>query len=111
MQPTQTSPAATLVDRPGQVLDSRTMGWFGRSDRSDKRDSRIPEGLWVKCDGCKETLYRKELEKTLHVCPRCGFHHRISARTRLAQLFAEVFDGEANELGTRADTGLVEKLL
>jgi acetyl-CoA carboxylase carboxyl transferase subunit beta len=73
------------------------MGWFGRSDRSDKRDSRIPEGLWVKCDGCKEALYRKELEKTLHVCPRCGFHHRIPARTRLAQLFD---NGEFKELFT-----------
>jgi acetyl-CoA carboxylase carboxyl transferase subunit beta len=79
------------------MLDSLTMGWFGRDDRSLKRDSRIPEGLWVKCDGCKETLYRKELEKTLHVCPRCGFHHRIPARTRLAQLFD---DGEFKELFT-----------
>ncbi|MCU0291565.1 MAG: acetyl-CoA carboxylase, carboxyltransferase subunit beta [Thermoanaerobaculaceae bacterium] len=66
--------------------------WFRRSDRS--RDSRIPEGLWVKCEGCKETLYHKELERTLHVCPRCGFHHRISARTRLGQLF----DGSYKEL-------------
>ena len=59
--------------------------WFWRSDRS--HESRIPEGLWVKCAGCKETLYHKELEHHLHVCPRCGFHHRIAARTRLGQLF------------------------
>lgn len=59
--------------------------WFRRSDRA--RDSRIPEGLWVKCEGCKETLYHKELERNLQVCPHCGYHHRIAARTRLAQLF------------------------
>lgn len=67
--------------------------WFRRSDRS--RESRIPEGLWVKCEGCKETLYHKELERHLHVCPKCGFHHRISARTRLGQIFD---DGSYKEL-------------
>lgn len=70
--------------------------WFRRSDR--QAASRIPEGLWVKCEGCKQTLYHKELERHLHVCPRCGFHHRISARTRLGQLFdggsyKELFSG------------------
>ena len=59
--------------------------WFRRSDRS--RDSQIPEGMWVKCEGCSEILYHKELERHLLVCPRCGHHHRVSARTRLAQLF------------------------
>ncbi|MGE5235676.1 MAG: acetyl-CoA carboxylase, carboxyltransferase subunit beta [Acidobacteriota bacterium] len=62
------------------------MVWFRRSDE-DRPTSRVPEGLWVKCEGCRETLYRKELEKGLFVCPRCGHHHRVSARTRLAQLF------------------------
>jgi acetyl-CoA carboxylase carboxyl transferase subunit beta len=70
------------------------MAWFRRSD---SRDSRIPEGLWVMCDGCRETLYRKELDKNLAVCPRCGHHHRISARARLAQLCD---DGEWRELFT-----------
>lgn len=49
----------------------------------------------MKCDGCREILYRKELERALFVCPRCGHHHRISARTRLAQLFD---DGQWKEL-------------
>ena len=43
----------------------------------------------MKCDGCRETLYSKELERGLFVCPRCSHHHRVSARTRLAQLFDE----------------------
>jgi acetyl-CoA carboxylase carboxyl transferase subunit beta len=62
------------------------MVWFRRSE-DDRPASRVPEGLWVKCEGCREILYRKELEKGLFVCPRCGHHHRVSARTRLAQLF------------------------
>ena len=67
------------------MLDCRPRGWVTRSDA--KRSSRIPEGLWVKCEGCRETLFSKELEQGLQVCPRCGHHHKVSAHTRLAQLF------------------------
>ena len=63
------------------------MVWFRRSESAERPASKVPEGLWVKCDGCRETLYRKELERGLFVCPRCGHHHRVSARTRLSQLF------------------------
>jgi acetyl-CoA carboxylase carboxyl transferase subunit beta len=63
------------------------MVWFRRSEREGRPTSRVPEGLWVKCEGCREILYRKELERSLFVCPRCGHHHRVSARARLAQLF------------------------
>jgi acetyl-CoA carboxylase carboxyl transferase subunit beta len=71
------------------------MVWFRRPEGAERPASKVPEGLWVKCDGCRETLYRKELEKGLFVCPRCGHHHRVSARTRLAQLFD---DGSWKEL-------------
>ncbi|OFV82426.1 MAG: acetyl-CoA carboxylase subunit beta [Acidobacteria bacterium RBG_13_68_16] len=63
------------------------MVWFRRSEQAARPTSKVPEGLWVKCEGCRETLYRKELERSLFVCPRCGHHHRVSARTRLSQLF------------------------
>jgi acetyl-CoA carboxylase carboxyl transferase subunit beta len=63
------------------------MVWFRRSEPGSRPASKVPEGLWVKCEGCRETLYRKELERSLFVCPRCGHHHRVSARTRLSQLF------------------------
>jgi acetyl-CoA carboxylase carboxyl transferase subunit beta len=63
------------------------MVWFRRAENGEKRASRVPEGMWVKCDGCREILYRKDLERHLFVCPRCGHHHRVSARARLAQLF------------------------
>ncbi|HLE60453.1 MAG TPA: acetyl-CoA carboxylase, carboxyltransferase subunit beta [Thermoanaerobaculaceae bacterium] len=63
------------------------MVWFRRSEPGVRPASKVPEGLWVKCEGCRETLYRKELERSLFVCPRCGHHHRVSARTRLSQLF------------------------
>ncbi|MGC8793458.1 MAG: acetyl-CoA carboxylase, carboxyltransferase subunit beta [Bryobacteraceae bacterium] len=48
------------------------------------------EGLWLKCDGCRQIIWRKALEQNLHVCPKCGYHFKIDAVTRLRLLF----DGE-----------------
>lgn len=64
------------------------MSWFEklmpsriRTDNASKRT--VPEGLWVRCEGCDATLYRPELERNLDVCPKCGHHRRIGARRRL----------------------------
>ncbi len=46
----------------------------------------VPDGLWIPCEGCAETLFRKALEGNLMVCPRCDHHHRISARVRVEQM-------------------------
>ena len=46
----------------------------------------MPEGLWHKCSTCQTVLYKTDLEKNLEVCSNCGFHNRISARSRLAML-------------------------
>lgn len=43
----------------------------------------VPEGLWSKCPSCDSVLYRTDLESNAEVCPKCNFHNRISARTRL----------------------------
>ena len=62
------------------------MRWFRRSDEQvSVREGRIrmPEGLWVKSDGCKELIYRVELERNLQVCSKCDFHFRVSSRQRL----------------------------
>ncbi|HKQ97653.1 MAG TPA: acetyl-CoA carboxylase, carboxyltransferase subunit beta [Candidatus Polarisedimenticolia bacterium] len=50
---------------------------------------QVPEGLWVKCNSCKEIIYKKEVLRNANVCPKCGYHFRISARERLASLFDE----------------------
>ncbi|HXH27823.1 MAG TPA: acetyl-CoA carboxylase carboxyltransferase subunit beta, partial [Candidatus Polarisedimenticolia bacterium] len=49
----------------------------------------VPEGLWVKCSGCKEIIYKKEVLRNANVCPKCNYHFRISARERLSALFDE----------------------
>jgi acetyl-CoA carboxylase carboxyl transferase subunit beta len=60
-----------------------------------KRD--IPDGLWVKCESCDNLLYTKELERNLRVCPNCGFHYKVPAVERVAQLADE---GSFSELAT-----------
>jgi acetyl-CoA carboxylase carboxyl transferase subunit beta len=74
------------------------MAWFKKTKeiRTDKK-GKIPEGLWVKCDGCKEIVYKKEVEKNLKICPKCNYHFRISARERLKLLVDEGSFVEADE--------------
>ncbi len=51
-----------------------------------RRNVEIPQGLWIRCDGCGNMLYRRILEENLHVCQDCDLHYRIDARTRINQL-------------------------
>ena len=51
------------------------------TDPSERRT--VPEGLWIKCPACETVLYKTDLEQNVNVCPKCGQHHRIAARSRL----------------------------
>jgi acetyl-CoA carboxylase carboxyl transferase subunit beta len=78
------------------------MAWFRRETTRlapGEQENRVPEGLYVKCNSCKEIIYRKEVLQNLSVCPKCSFHFRLSARERLALLC----DGDWEEF----DDGLV----
>jgi len=78
------------------------MAWFKKQKeiKSDKK-VKIPEGLWVKCDSCKEIVYKKEIEKNLKVCPKCNYHFRISAAERIKFIADE---GSFNELDMDLET-------
>jgi acetyl-CoA carboxylase carboxyl transferase subunit beta len=71
------------------------MAWFRREQTplpAREEESRVPEGLWIKCSACKEIIYRKDVVQNHSVCPKCGFHFRISARERLELLFDAAFE-------------------
>ena len=53
------------------------------NEGTEKRKSPIPAGLWVKCPNCEQVLYQSELKDSIRVCPKCGYHMRLSARERL----------------------------
>lgn len=65
------------------------MTWFKREKkRIEAPDERrvVTEGLWIKCTGCKEALWKKDLEGNLQVCPKCSYHYKISSHDRIGLL-------------------------
>ena len=73
------------------------MTWFRKENKplAAPREKRVQtEGLWIKCDGCKHILWKKDLEASLLCCPKCGHHFKMGSRPRLEMLFDE---GRYNE--------------
>jgi acetyl-CoA carboxylase carboxyl transferase subunit beta len=65
------------------------LAWFKRESSeiqaTDEKRVRT-EGLWVKCEGCRQIIWKKELEENLNVCTKCDYHFRVDARTRVLLL-------------------------
>jgi acetyl-CoA carboxylase carboxyl transferase subunit beta len=80
------------------------MAWFKRDNppmaKGPDHRVKVPEGLWTKCVSCGETIFTKDIENNLNVCPKCNHHYRVSARRRLDLLLDE---GSFSEL----DAGLI----
>jgi acetyl-CoA carboxylase carboxyl transferase subunit beta len=71
------------------------MAWFKKTRNKIKapteKPSRVPEGLMVKCPGCAQILYNKDLTTNLNVCPKCAHHFRMNATERLRMLFDDAW--------------------
>ena len=65
--------------------------------KRNEKASDMMIGKWVKCDACKEIIYKEDLHKNLSVCPNCGKHFRLSARRRIKQIADE---GTFEEIGS-----------
>ena len=69
------------------------MAWFKRDNppkaKGPDHKVKVPEGLWTKCVSCGETIYTKDIENNLNVCPKCNHHYRVSSRKRLELLLDE----------------------
>lgn len=76
-----------------------------------KRQKRgVPEGLWIRCDGCKATVYKKEVEKQLNVCPECQHHFYVSGQKRIEQLLdTDSFEEWFTELRSVDPLGFVDR--
>ena len=73
----------------GRSPPPRSMAWFKRTPQETQGSPKkvvIAEGLWIKCESCKEIMYRAEVEKAGRVCPKCHYPFRITARERIALL-------------------------
>jgi len=72
------------------------MAWFKKTRKpmaapAKDKASRVPEGLWVKCPGCSNIIYNKDLATNLSVCPKCAHHFRIGAADRLRMIFDDTW--------------------
>ena len=77
-----------------------------------KRPKRgVPEGLWKRCPGCQQTIFRKEAEKQLGVCPECDYHWYVSARERIKQVLDEgTFEEWDADLQSADPLGFIDKI-
>ncbi|MEM7559346.1 MAG: acetyl-CoA carboxylase, carboxyltransferase subunit beta [Planctomycetota bacterium] len=69
------------------TVESNPTNSAAKTTRLSKR--AVPDGLWVKCPGCKETIYKKEAKQQENVCPKCGYHFYVSASERISQVLDE----------------------
>ncbi len=75
-----------------------------------RRKRGVPEGLWIGCDGCKQTVYRQRVEEYGETCPECGHHFYISARKRIQLLLdADSFEEWFDNLAPKDPLGFVDK--
>src|ERR1041385_4293775 len=66
------------------------MTWFRKEKKPKQpvqdKPSRVPEGLWIKCDGCQQIIWHKEIDRNSQVCPKCNYHFRIPSEERIRML-------------------------
>lgn len=60
-----------------------------RTPLQGPEEKRVPEGLWVRCNGCREVLFRKQAVDNMNCCPKCQYHFRITAKERIQNLLDE----------------------
>jgi acetyl-CoA carboxylase carboxyl transferase subunit beta len=88
------------------------MAWFKKARKKIKapteKPSRVPEGLMVKCPGCAQILYNKDLTTNLNVCPKCAHHFRMTAMERLRMLFDDAWVEYDRELVSTDPLGFTD---
>ncbi len=92
------------------------MAWFKRDKpgeglpRVEDAERRVrTEGLWQKCEGCRQITWKKELADNWNICPKCGHHFRIDAATRLKLLFDGAFDMFDDGLSSSDPLNFIDK--
>ncbi|SMP70407.1 acetyl-CoA carboxylase carboxyl transferase subunit beta [Neorhodopirellula lusitana] len=78
-----------MSDTPTAAKPAAQSAALPEDAKQSARKRGVPEGLWLKCDGCGESLYRKEVQQQLNVCPKCNHHFYVSAWERVAQVLDE----------------------
>lgn len=93
------------------MKEKKRTGWLEKDDQENRTEAlpvesgegekkvRIPEGLWIKCNHCRQIVYRKEVDRAGKVCPKCNYHFPITLSERLEQLVdPDTFDEFAGDV-------------
>jgi acetyl-CoA carboxylase carboxyl transferase subunit beta len=76
-----------------------------------RRKRGVPEGLWIRCPQCKATIFRKEAESRLNVCPECGYHFYVPAAERIRQMLdEESFEEWFTNLRSKDPLGFTDRI-
>ena len=104
--PTTDSESSDTVEKPV----SEEIAKLKRPARASGKKRGVPEGLWQMCQGCQATIFRKEAEQLLNVCPQCGYHWYVSAADRITQLLdAGTFEEWNSNLEPTDPLGFTDK--
>jgi acetyl-CoA carboxylase carboxyl transferase subunit beta len=97
--------AADHVNEPTVLSDDLTP-----AERRRRPKRGVPEGLWLRCPGCSEAVYRKQMEQQLNVCPKCEYHFYVSAPTRIRQVLDDgTFEEWDTEIRPTDPLGFADK--
>lgn len=90
-------------------MSAVTMNEAEQSGEAPRKKRGVPEGLWISCDSCKNTVFRKQVEKNLFLCPDCSYHFTVPGRIRIQQLMDEdSFEEWFTELSPKDPLGFVD---
>ena len=89
------------------------MSWFKKQKTPKQpaaaRRQKMPEGLWVKCEACKQMVYKKEVARNANVCPKCDYHFRISSHERIRMMMDDgAFEEFDADIAPRDALGFVD---
>lgn len=87
--PSPESPSPETECGKGNGTANQAASTDSSAAAKNTRRKGVPEGLWLKCDGCGASLYRKEVQQQLNVCPKCNHHFYVGAWERIAQVLDE----------------------
>ena len=107
---------AVEASRPGRVNVEPWMSWFKRekspepiANKADEGERKIrTEGLWQKCDGCRQIIWKRDLEGNAYVCPKCSFHFRVDPISRIKLLVDGEYETFDDHLTSSDPLGFVD---
>jgi acetyl-CoA carboxylase carboxyl transferase subunit beta len=97
------------IAKEAPVMSTITPSEAEQGGETPRKKRGVPEGLWISCESCKNTVFRKQVEKNLYLCPDCSYHFTVPGRVRIEQLLdQDSFEEWFTELLPKDPLGFVD---